>query len=142
MSIFTPSSWNRCQLTARDRRNQQRLLIWLLAWSVAWVLANIAIKEGWAPAGIPAVAVAVLPTLLGVVMMLVYWKFIREADELQRKIHLDALALGFGIGVVGAFTIHLLQRADLLTSVDMADVSALMMVTYAIGTLFGVKRYA
>jgi hypothetical protein len=142
MSIFNLSSWKRCELTPRDRLNQQRLLIWFFVWMVSWVAANIAIKEGWASAGASAIAVAIFPTVLGVATMLAYWKFIREADELQRKIQLEGLAIGFGIGVVGALTIHVLERASFLTTLDLGDVAALMMFAYAIAVVVGERRYA
>lgn len=141
MSVFNLSSWRRCELTPRDRRNQQRLLIWFFVWMVSWVAANIAIKEGWASAGASAIAVAIFPTLLGVATMLAYWKFLREADELQRKIQLEGLAIGFGIGIVGALTIHVLGRAGILTAIDLGDVASLMMVAYAIAVVIGARRY-
>ena len=138
----TPPFWRRCQLTPRDRRNQQRVLIWLFVWTLSWVVANIVIKEGWAPEGVLMLATAMLPTLLGVAMMLAFWKFIREADELQRKIQLEGLAVGFGIGIVGAFTMHLLARANLVSAIDLSEVAALMMVAYAVAVIVGERRYA
>ena len=134
--------WKRCELTPRDRRNQQWALIWLFSWSLAWVAASLALKEGWVAAGVPSVAVAVLPTILGVGMMIAYWKFVRQADELQRKIQLDALALGFGTGVVGAVAYQLLERADVISKVDVTDMSSIMMFAFAIGILVGARRYA
>ncbi len=142
MQILSPFSWKSCELTPRDRRNQRRFLIWFFTWTVAWVAASIAIKEGWSPAGAPAVATALFPTLLGIAMMLAYWRFIRKADELQRKIHLDALAIGFGIGIVGMLTLHLLGRIGVLSQLDLGDVTAMMMFAYAIGVIIGVRRYA
>jgi drug/metabolite transporter (DMT)-like permease len=131
-----------CQLTPRDRRNQQTMLIWLFIWMLAWVAANITIKEDMATSGVPAVAAVALPALLGVVVIFAYWKFIREADELQRKIHLDALALGFGIGVVGALTMHLLARLEVISAQDISTIGAVMMVAYSIGVLLGTRRFA
>ena len=142
MDTAKPALWRRCQLTPRDRRNQQRTLIWLLVWVVSWVVANIAIKEAWAADWLPPALYAVIPTILGVVMMLAYWKFLREADELQRKIQLEALAIGFGAGVVGGYTVHLLSRAGVLSSVEFSEVAAFMMIVYAIASLIGERRYA
>ena len=142
MSIFNLSTWKRCTLTPRDRRNQLRTVSWLFAWTVSWVIANAALKNGWANDWIPAPLFAVVPTILGIVMLFAYWRFLREADELQRKIQLESLAVGFGAGVVGGYTIHLLSRAGVLTSVEISEVAAFMMVVYAIATLVGERRYA
>jgi drug/metabolite transporter (DMT)-like permease len=118
------------------------MLIWLFIWMLAWVAANIMIKEELATSGVPAVAAVALPALLGIVVIYAYWKFIREADELQRKIHLDALALGFGIGVIGALTMHLLARLDVISAQDISTIGAVMMVVYSIGVLLGTRRFA
>lgn len=142
MTASSQSIWKRCQLTPTDRRNQQRVLIWLFVWTVSWVIANIMIKEGVVTANLGSLAIAVSPTLLGVVMMLAYWKFIREADELQRKIQLEGLAIGFGVGLVGGFTMHLLVLAGFLGSIDLSGLAAFMMIVYAIAVVVGERRYA
>jgi drug/metabolite transporter (DMT)-like permease len=129
-------------MTPRDQRNQQWVLVWLFVWSVSWVAASIAIKSGWVTASPLAVTVAVAPTLLGLAMILAFGKFVREADELQLKIHLEALALGFGVGLVGSVAYRLLERAGTVVDADSADIAALMMVAYAVGVLLGRKRYA
>jgi drug/metabolite transporter (DMT)-like permease len=129
-------------MTPRDQRNQQWVLVWLFVWSVSWVAASIAIKSGRVTEGPLAVTVAVAPTLLGLAMILAFWKFLRQADELQRKIHLDALALGFGAGLVGSVAYRLLEHAGTVADADSADIAALMLVAYAVGVLVGRKRYA
>ena len=142
MESTKPAFWKRCQLTPRDRRNQQRVLIWLFVWVVSWVVANIMVKEGWASSTVSVAAVTLLSATLGIVMMLAYWKFLREADELQRKIQLEALAIGFGVGLIGAFTAHLLSRAGLVTSIEISEAATIMMIAYAVATIVGERRYA
>ena len=134
--------WKTCQLTERDRRNQWRYVGWSLAWTTAWVVASIAINNEWVGTGTPQLVIALLPTVLGVGMLLAYAKFLREADELQRKIQLDALALGFGAGLVGSVLYRLLQRTVFVAEADVADVIVLMIVVYAIAVLIGQRRYA
>jgi hypothetical protein len=119
-----------------------RTVSWLFVWTVSWVVANIAIKKNWAATWFPAPLFAVVPTILGIVMIFAYWRFLREADELQCKIQLEALAVGFGAGLVGGYTIHLLSRAGVLTSIEISEVAAFMMVVYAVATLVGERRYA
>jgi hypothetical protein len=117
-------------------------VIWLFIWMLSWVGANIAIKEGWATSSFLAALLALVPTVLGIVMMFAFWKFVREADELQRKIQLEALAIGFGAGLVGGYTAHLLSRGGILTSLELSEVAAFMMIVYAIATVVGARRYA
>lgn len=83
------SLWMWCAMSERDRRNQWQLLGWIFA----WVLANAAISRGWVPGGAPAFTVILCHVLLGGAMMLAYRRFLQNADELQRRIQLEALAL-------------------------------------------------
>ena len=143
MTNILETLWKRaCTVTERDRRNQQTAVVWLFFWTVSWVAALIGIREGWVPAGALTMAVALLPTALGLAMILAYWKFLRHADELLRKIHLEALALGFGAGVVGAVAIHLLEETGAVGATDVTDVIVVMAVVYVLSVVLGTRRYA
>ena len=50
--------------------------------------------------------------------------------------------LGFGAGLIGGYTVHLLSRAGVATSFEHSEIAAFMMVVYAIATLVGERRYA
>lgn len=135
--------WRACAgLTARDQRNQWVAVGWLFAWQLTFLAATIALKRGLVPAGAAATAVALVPTVLGVVMLFAYRKFLAESDELQRKIQLDALALGFGSGIVATVAHQLLQGAGVVAAIDISGAAAFMMVVYAIGIVLGTRRYA
>ena len=77
--------------------------------------------------------------------MLAFRRFLREADELQRRIQLEALALGFGAAVVGAAAYRLLERAGATDVSDVSDVSDVIMILavgYSVGVIAGQRRYA
>ena len=135
------SIWKACDMTERDRRNQWMVVGWSLAWSIAWVVASSAITHDWIGKGTAQLVIALLPTVLGVGMLLAFAKFLREADELQRKIQLDALALGFGSGLVGSVLYRLLERTGFVEA-DVSNVILLMIVVYTLGVLIGRRRYA
>ena len=124
------------------QRNQIVVVGWLFLWQLAFLLATVALRKAWVPAGPVAILVAILPTLLGVAMLFAYKRFLRRSDELQRKIQLDALAFGFGSGLVAAVAYQLLERAGAGFGAEVADLAAFMMVAYAIGVLLGTRRYA
>ena len=119
--------------------DQLRLVGWIFAWAAAWVLASAGIGRGWVPGGAPAITVTLLHVLLGGAMMLAFRRFLREADELQRRIQLEALALGFGAAVVGAAAYRLLERAG---ATDVSDVIMILAVGYSVGVIAGQRRYA
>ncbi len=134
--------WKTCDLTERDRLNQWRFVWWSLAWAIAWVVASITIKHEWVGKGTAQLIIALLPTVLGVGMLFAYAKFLREADELQRKIQLDALALGFGSGLVGSVLYQLLGRTGFVAAADISDAILILIVGYIAGILIGQRRYA
>jgi uncharacterized membrane protein len=111
-------------------------------WVGSWFAVNLAISYDVLPRGLPGSLAALLPFGLGVGTMLAYRRFLREADELLRKIQLDALAASVGVGMLAGFTNHLLVRTGVLSSEHVLVVISLMMVAYAAGVSFGTKRYS
>ncbi len=142
MEITRKPFWKRCDMTERDRRNQWKVLAWLAMWTITWLAASLAIKSGWVSAGTPATIAALLPLVPGLLLLVAFSKFLRQADELQRKIQLDALALGFGAGLIGTIAYQLLERAGVILETDVSDIAVLMMVVYAYGVIAGQRRYA
>lgn len=134
--------WRHCDTTPQDRRNQRRVLLWMSAWTVSWLGVNAGIKFDWLSPGAPAIGAAVLSTALGVGWVLAYRRFLRDADELRRKIELDALALAVGVGVVGAVAYWLLEMAGAVAETDLLNIAVLMIFTHTAGVLLGRRRYA
>ena len=79
-----------CFGTRTDRRNQLVVVAWLFAWAISFVAAKWTLKSGEAiPLALQLAAVAV-PTILAIGGVLAFLKFLREADELVRRIELEA----------------------------------------------------
>jgi hypothetical protein len=68
---------------------------------------------------------------------------IRQLDELERRIHLEALAVAFPLGIVLLMTLGLLQRAVTLKFDDWSygHVWPLMFTFYFLGLAFARRRY-
>ena len=79
--------------------------------------------------------------LLGIVTILAFMRYLRDSDELHRKIQLDALALAMGVGLVGSFTYSLLVTGGFIVDAEVSDIILLMTVTYMIGIVAGQVRY-
>ena len=130
-----------CELSANDVRNMRRVGRWSIAWAVAFVAATFAFERGVASFSAAAWVLVVLPTAAAVQTFRVYRRFLREADELQRSIHFEALALGFGAGIVFMMSARLLSRAG-LPDLDVDDGVLIMTIAYAIGIWRASRRYA
>jgi hypothetical protein len=74
-------------------------------------------------------------------MLVAYVAFLRDADELQRKIQVEALALGFGAGLVAMHGYRLLERAG-MARLDVNDLGIVMVVAFVTGIVFGRRRYS
>jgi len=123
-----------------DRRNSRRTNAWLFAWMAVFVATSYALKSGNL-SGLPAWLAIATSTALGIVAILRFNLFLREADELLRKIQLEAIALGFGAGFLAFFTgslvAHLLNR-----TMDNGDLFLVMVIAYVVGVIVGTRRYA
>jgi hypothetical protein len=132
----------RCDTTERDRRNQRRVVVWGLLWMGSWLAVQIAVRLEWLAIGFPATAAAVVSSLLSLGLFRAEWRFVVEADELRRKVELDALALAFGVGLVAGHVYWLVeQTTGWESATDLLEVLMLMLVTYSLGVIVGLRRY-
>ncbi len=127
-------------LTERDRRNQIRFALWSLAWMACFVAAFISLRKEWVPDAL-VYPVVLFPTALGGCALWAFVRFLREADELQRKIQLEALGWGFGCGALFMIGYRLLERVG-LPRLDSSDPLLVMVLVWAGATWILARRYS
>ncbi len=128
-------------MTPTDVRNLGRFNLSMLSWGLSWAVALFALRllpELPAPL---RYAIAALPTLVALAAILAYLRFLRQADELLRKIHLEGMALGFGVGFLIATGWPLFERAG-APPLEMVWVWTAMVFGWGVGQAIGRKRYA
>jgi hypothetical protein len=142
--------------TARDRRNERRVNLWLPAAALAYAAATAA--QRWhesLPRALPWLQrfpglqtlhwltwlLAGLATLCTVQAVRSYLVFLREADELLRRIQTEALALGFGVGAAFSLLYPLLAQ---LGAPDFGGngIFVVMMLSWSAGIWLGSRRYS
>lgn len=123
-----------------DWRSVRRLMGFYLFWAVCFVGASQVIKRALVESPPLLWAIAALPSIAGALVVLAYVRFLRDADELQRVIHLGALAVGFGVTffAVAAYRVFVRIGAPAL---DFGDVTMIMAVTYTVALFAGIWRY-
>lgn len=129
------------EMTERDRRNARLANTWTLVWMVAFAATLFALKYEVLPAGVLTWLAVAVTTGLGAVALGYFVRFVREADELQRRIQLEALGIGFGAGFLATFTMALLERVWTFTF-DAGDLFLVMVIAYLVGIVLGARRYA
>ena len=127
-------------LTSRDRRNQQWCVIWIFLWAVSFAASAILIREGVITATVAGVIAILVTTALGLGVISSYWRFLSQADELQRKIQLEALGVGFGSGFIGAVTLHLVSELYGF-ELELIDLLPVMGIPFAAALLVARRRY-
>ena len=123
----------------KERQRDLRLAAACLGWALSFVGARAVIRYGVLPGAVPWL-VALLPAIGGLVLLTAFTRYLREIDELQRAIQLQALALGFGGGFLAicAYVTFVPLGAP---QVDPLSLLAVMPVLYSIGMLVGRGRY-
>jgi len=128
--------------TEKDQKNQRHIILWSLAWILPFLGVNLAIENDWIRSDALVVAAIIGVTLLGMGVLLAYRRFLRNADELMRKIQLDALALTVGVGVVSGFSYTLLESAGIVAEAEAMTLVMVMVVTYITSVVVGQRRFA
>lgn len=125
-------------LTARDQRNLRSFKLFALPWFLSFLAVHLTLPRGdggvadqpfWAW---PLIAFA---TAMGFGMARAYVRFIRGADELMQKVHLRALATGFGVAFVYGMGADLLQQAGIPKAAMLTW--ALMLIAYSLSLRAG-----
>jgi hypothetical protein len=126
--------------TPRDRGNLRRLLAAYVGWAVALAGGSQLIKHGVVPAGPPAWAVIGVVGLLAVLVFRSYARFLREADEMRRAIHLEGMAIAFGLAFLGASSYPLFERIG-APAADLSDAILILSLSFALGLVRATWRY-
>lgn len=127
--------------TARDGRNYMRFAYWMLSSLVVFSVATILFKREILRPGFIAWTLSLAAVVLMSAAVWAYVHFLRNADELLRKVHLEALALAFGVGAVVMMGYRLAERLG-APNLDINDPLLVMMVTWLGGQWAGTRRYA
>lgn len=144
-------SWGcSAQATAVDRRNSRRVAQWGAVWMIAF-LGSLKVMEAYGDESlaISAGSFAVC-VLASVPFLLAQLRFLREADELTRIIHLKAMAAGFGAATFAAifdpFYARVVELAlgssKLVEEFGSLNPLMILMVAYTISLVVLMRRYS
>ncbi len=126
--------------TAVDRANNRRFTFWCLAWALAIIGATSIVEFNDDLPGVVAWLVALSPNIFAVGALVAYLRFLRMADELQRRIQIEGLAIGFGIGWIFAIGYLVLQSAG---APELSATAMILVMTagWIIGNIRAIRHY-
>jgi cyanate permease len=128
-------------LPARDLKNANRVNLWAIAWAASLAIISFISKYDWYSANLPITMAFVFSSGIGVGMILAYKRFLKELDEMERKIQLDALASSVGVTLVAFGGYSILAKAGSAPDLKASSLIVLMALTYMAGIIIGRIRY-
>ena len=126
--------------TAADQRNIRALWIWSLVWLASFAAVTTAVSVFPQLSGPFAWLLAMIPILLGVPLVNVLLRFLRETDEFMRKVQLEGIALGFGAGSVFCMGYHVLEMVG-APEIRMVFAVVPMSIGWAVGSFLVASRH-
>ena len=127
---------------SRIRTSTIRLAQWTGAWGAATALMAFGPKFLWNKALVLTLLSVGLNVAVGIGMILANKKYLNELDELQRKVHLNALAIAVGVAVIAGIPYSVMDAYDVLSvHAEIGHLVILMSLTYFVSYLYGAWRY-
>jgi len=130
--------------TGRDARNAGGFNRWMLAAAIAYIAATAALR--WR-AALPAISPALQWLLVGTALLFAveatrrYVLYLRQADELLRRIQLEALGLGFAAGAVVALLYPLFELLG-APALGGRGIAVVLLLAWAAGSWLAARRYS
>ena len=122
------------------RRKTVKLGYWTLAWVLTMALATFGPKLLWA-SSVPITLAAIgLNLLVGIGMIVANKDQLKSLDEMQQKIHLEAMGVTLGVGLVAELAYSNLAISNVISfDAEIGHLVILMSLTY-MATLVTLKR--
>ena len=118
----------------------------LAFWTAGWVITMAAAVFGpvylWESTMWLTILVVIINLGFGIGMIFANIRHLNTLDELMRKIHLQAMALALGVGVVGGLTYSVMDVTNIISSdAEIGFLVMMISVTYLLSLFINMRRY-
>ena len=128
-------------LVARDIKNAIIANLWIFGYAVSLgVISYLSTFEWYSSIWATVVGLAI-HLGIAVAMVLAFKRFLTEADELERKIQLDALATSVAAILVTFSSYSILQKSTEVPPLTPAYMIMVMAAAYCVGLIVGRRRF-
>ena len=128
-------------MESKMKSNTLNLVGWTMAWLITQAIAVFGPIFIWETKSITAIAILV-NLLIGVGVIVANIRHLKGMDELQQKIHLDAMGITLGVGIVGGLSYSSMDTTNLIASdAEISHLVILMAVTYLVSIFVGQAKY-
>ncbi len=124
------------------RKRTLQLAVWTWSWVATLALATFGPKFIWNESSPLTVVAIVLNLFNGAVMIWANRNLFNHYDELERKLHLEAMALTLGLTLITGLSFSLLDQTNLIAfDAEISFLVIFMGITYMIALLVNRRRY-
>jgi len=127
---------------SRVRKNTLRLIRWNGGWAAATLLMAFGPRWLWNKALLFTLLAVALDVAVGVGMILANKRYLEELDELQRKVHLNALAITVGVALIAVVPYAVMDAYHVIhLKAAVGFLVILMGLTFLVSFVYGTWRY-
>ena len=129
-------------LKIQTRKNTVQLAYWTALWLLTTAVATFGFIYVWPDNQLLTFIAFIINLGAGVGVIFANIRYLRGPDELQQKIHLNAMGIALGVGVIGGLSYSMLDTTNLIAG-D-AEISVLVMgisITYLVAVVAGTRYY-
>ncbi len=127
----------------KEKKQILKLAGWTWSWVATLALAAFGPKFIWDGHEVLTGLAIVVNLINGIMMIVANRHHFNAMDELQRKIHIEALAVTLGLTVIAGLSFSLLDQTNLISfDAEIGFLVGFIGVTYMIALLINRKRYA
>lgn len=124
------------------KKRLRQLALWTWSWVATLALATLGPKFIWDNHPFLNTFAVIVNCTNGILMIIANRHLFNDFDELERKIHLEALGITLGLTVVFALTYELLDRINIIThDAEISVVVLFIGLTYLITVFINSRRY-
>ena len=125
---------------AKVRRQTTKLGYWTLAWLVTMAISNFGPKYLWASNEFMTMAAIGLNVLVGIGMIVANKDHLRNLDEMQQKIQLEAMGVTLGVALVVGLAYSNLEITKIISFDASIPVLVVLMSFTYLATLVFLNR--
>lgn len=124
------------------RKNLYQLAAWTWSWVATLAIATFGPKYIWDDHTVLTVLAVLVNLANGILMIIANRNLFNNFDELERKIHLESLALTLGLAVVAGLSYSLLDTTNLIgVDAEIANLVLFIGITYLLCFAINTRRY-
>lgn len=125
------------------KKNLYQLAAWTWSWVATLAIATLGPKYIWDDHYFLTVFAVSVNFTNGILMIIANRNLYNNFDELERKIHLESLALTLGLAVVVGLSFSLLDHTNLITfRTEISHLVLFIGVTYLVCIIVNTRRYS